>query len=728
MEINGFKVIKENIYGLKVGAKSSTCPFCSHNRKKKNHKCLVIDWAKGIANCYHPDCEMYGKVIQLHEFEKKMNGESKGYSAPKLSLLKPLSYEHRDWLKNVRCLTDKVIDANEIKTSFEFITFPYFDEAGMVNWKQREINKDNGFRQAAGCRQTMYRLKAIKESIEKQKSEGVPIKIIICEGELDALSWEVAGAYYATSISQGAPGENDKQIERKLACIYNDLDVLIQADIIYLSIDNDAPGQRLSLEIRKLVQNHCTVKIIEHQGYKDANKLLQGKGVSALKQSFKEAKEPEKLKIELPAPEEEKENIIRFPIEVFPDFIQELFGHLKSVKHYENSFMAISLMGVIGTVAGCRQIFDSGQYYNRCLLMSAMVAPPSVNKSAPLRDFLKPLQQINSTLRQEYNQELEEYEINEELPKNHHLKRDDLIKPKQKQIVYENATVEAVHNIHSNNDHGLLCKADELRTWFDSLGQYKKSGKGSDVGFYLANFNGDDYTINRVDKSLYIELLHINIVGGIQPDKLTSFPTDNGFLQRFIFALPEDKPKLKSRESVNKKLLQHYNDFITSAYYEFSVIEQDCFYHLTDKSRALFYDYLDRLREQEIDESISSVMSQFIGKLTITFHRLCLIIRIIDHVFDVLKIQDSMFIGVEHVESAIKLTDYFIETTKRVVEKKDTTRELQRVIYGKGRTNKDIILESSKAGFKPKEIADFNGLSRSYVYKVINDELKVKGK
>lgn len=723
-ELNGFKIKTENIHNLEVGIKNSTCPLCSHNRKKNKDKCLVIDWSKGIATCFHTGCPSNGEPIQLHEFAKK-NGVVKdvGYSKPKIKLLKPLSAHHRDFLKSVRHLTDKVIDSNNIQTSYEFMTFPYYLDGEMVNWKQREIDKEKGFRQASGCRQTMYRIHEVKRSIEQQKKTGQLAKIIICEGEFDSLSWEVANCNYATSVSQGAPGENDRRIESKLACVFNDLEILKQADMIYLSVDKDGPGERLKKELIKLLQNYCTIMIIDHGNHKDANEVLINEGIDKLRLDFKNAKEAPKLKLELPEPKEEKSKIIKFPVEVFPEFVQELFQHLREVKSYENSFMAISLMGVIGTIAGARQVFDSGQYMNKCLIMAAMVAPPSVNKSAPLRDFLKPIEQINSVMRDEYSTYLEIYEANEALPKNS-LVKEKMKPPRQKQIIFENTTVEAVHRMHSENKDGLLCKADELRTWFDSLGQYKASGKGSDVGFYLANFNGDSYTINRVEKSLHIDVLHINIVGGIQPDKLAAFPTDNGFLQRFIFALPENEPTIRSRKIVDKGLLQTYNDYINTAYNDFLNMEGDTIYEMTEGASEVFYNYLDELRLQEIDKEVSSVFSQFLGKLTVTFHRFCLILRILDHTFDILKSHESLFIGTEHVENAIKLTNYFIQTAKKVIENKDNTKEMQRVGYGKGETTIEMILRMYKVGSRAKDIADFIGRSRSYIYKVINDDQK----
>ncbi len=61
-----YPIKKYNLYNLPVGAKYSTCPICSSERKKRNQKCLLIDWNRGLATCQH--C---GKVLQLHSYQNK---------------------------------------------------------------------------------------------------------------------------------------------------------------------------------------------------------------------------------------------------------------------------------------------------------------------------------------------------------------------------------------------------------------------------------------------------------------------------------------------------------------------------------------------------------------------------------------------------------------------------------------------------------------------------------
>lgn len=77
------------------------------------------------------------------------------------------------------------------------------EEEITVNVKARK-HGEKGISKHLMLNETMYKY----NDILHQKT------IIVCEGEWDALSWERAGFLYATSVSQGAPNENDLNIEK----------------------------------------------------------------------------------------------------------------------------------------------------------------------------------------------------------------------------------------------------------------------------------------------------------------------------------------------------------------------------------------------------------------------------------------------------------------------------------------------------------------------------------
>jgi twinkle protein len=99
-----------------------------------------------------------------------------------------------------------------------------------------------------------------------QALTGKEREIIICEGEIDCMSWYQYG-YAALSIPRGAgKGNQDGWIE-------SEYDNLSRFDTIYLSFDDDEEGQRCTAEVlSRLGQERC--KVIK-LNYKDCNEMLR---------------------------------------------------------------------------------------------------------------------------------------------------------------------------------------------------------------------------------------------------------------------------------------------------------------------------------------------------------------------------------------------------------------------------------------------------------------------
>lgn len=75
-----FEILKYNIYDLPTGARTSTCPKCSHTRKHNSkQKCLLLDWERGLGTCQH--C---GSVVQLHEYNYNSNNIGTTNMMPKI--------------------------------------------------------------------------------------------------------------------------------------------------------------------------------------------------------------------------------------------------------------------------------------------------------------------------------------------------------------------------------------------------------------------------------------------------------------------------------------------------------------------------------------------------------------------------------------------------------------------------------------------------------------------
>ena len=123
-------------------------------------------------------------------------------------------------------------------------------------------------------------------------------EIIICEGEIDKLSFEEAGFRNVISVPDGAPvkvkdGEVDPEDDAKFAYIWNCREELAGATKIILATDNDAPGYALAEELaRRLGRERCwrvTWPSLGDAPRKDANEVLVHDGPDVLREVIENA-------------------------------------------------------------------------------------------------------------------------------------------------------------------------------------------------------------------------------------------------------------------------------------------------------------------------------------------------------------------------------------------------------------------------------------------------------
>lgn len=247
----------------------SKCPNCKTLGKEHfNDDCLSIDLNKGLYNCHK--CGWSGCVVK---------GETKSYQKPIRTNFTKISLDALQVFTN-RGITQNVVIENKIAQEGEWLIFPYIRNGELINVKKRLITGKD-FRQSQGAEAIIYNYDRVKNSKE----------IIVCEGEFDCMAFEVAGYTNVTSVNQGAPNENDKNVDKKLECITNCYEVFEQAETIYIAVDKDNNGQRLEDElIRRFGSEKCKI-ILFPIGCKDANEVLLKNDRETLIECFKTAKE-----------------------------------------------------------------------------------------------------------------------------------------------------------------------------------------------------------------------------------------------------------------------------------------------------------------------------------------------------------------------------------------------------------------------------------------------------
>lgn len=157
------------------------------------------------------------------------------------------------------------------------IAFNYFIGDDIVNVKWRNGNKE--FLQVKDAPQILYKLNDITDSN----------KAIVCEGEIDALSFETAGYKFSVSVPSGGIQPNAKSIEKKLEFIENCWEYIKHVDTWYLAFDNDLPGRRMMEEFSRRVERSKCYIIKFPDGCKDANEVLKNFGIEKLRECYDNA-------------------------------------------------------------------------------------------------------------------------------------------------------------------------------------------------------------------------------------------------------------------------------------------------------------------------------------------------------------------------------------------------------------------------------------------------------
>ena len=254
------------------GEYTTTCPECSHTRKKKNDKCLSVNLDKNVWFCSH--CGWKGNL--------RNTIEDVVYVKPEWKNKTELSEKVVKWFEEKRMISQKTLLEMKITEGLEYmpqvskevntIQFNYFRDEVLTNVKYRTGNKY--FKLHKGSELIFYNIDCIQENKE----------IIICEGEIDALTWIDAGIKNVVSVPNGANlNSNNLQYVDNCYELFEDVETII------LATDNDIAGRKLRNDLaERFGIDRC--KYLEFDEYKDSNELYIKKGSLGLLDCLKSLK------------------------------------------------------------------------------------------------------------------------------------------------------------------------------------------------------------------------------------------------------------------------------------------------------------------------------------------------------------------------------------------------------------------------------------------------------
>ena len=268
------------------GKKRQTCPNCRDTRSNKTDKSLSINWKLCTAYCYHCDAKFFfGKTDKSDKEETatRKKEETKEYKKPgRLANEEAPCEEVLKWFESRGIPADVVVEEGITQAARVFsqkgvvekcMLFPYYEEDRLVNRKYRTV-KAKHFMLEAGAKLIPWRINEIEDTPE----------CIITEGEMDALSFIVAGYNNVISVPNGA--------QKNLTYLDEFIETHFENKTrIYIASDTDAKGLELRAElVRRFGEEKCRI-VTYGEGCKDANELLMSQGAEALRRAIAEAQE-----------------------------------------------------------------------------------------------------------------------------------------------------------------------------------------------------------------------------------------------------------------------------------------------------------------------------------------------------------------------------------------------------------------------------------------------------
>lgn len=289
----------------------TTCPKCSHTRKKAKARCLGVNLGDGTFYCHHcaahgsqatgwvgDEAMPYGASLPpLRQKEYKKPRALPTAPPPAMDGEVPQTEEEKawdfwvDWYAR-RGIGEATLRRNRVTVVKTYmrdadggsgaevwaVATPYFDKGEHINTKYRAVDEgfsestgDKIFQMSPGGRRQFYGIDDVPSDAEA---------ITIVEGENDKLAVEEGGNPNVISVPNGAPAMNVKNYDSLFDYMDGISDRFPKCKNWIIATDNDGPGRKLAEELaRRLRPERCwrvdwsKVSTDEHP-IKDANDAL----------------------------------------------------------------------------------------------------------------------------------------------------------------------------------------------------------------------------------------------------------------------------------------------------------------------------------------------------------------------------------------------------------------------------------------------------------------------
>ena len=366
----------------------------------------------------------------------------------------------------------------------------------------------------------------------------------------------------------------------------------------------------------------------------------------------------------------QKEN--SFPIDVFPQQVQQIINDTNECLKFPIDFIASSMLYAVSVAIGnTHKVEIMNGWSENAVLYLSIVAPAGTNKSHPLSFAIQPIIEKDTETYKQYEQQRQEFEYAVNLSKKEREKLliEEPTKPVWKKYLLSDFTPEALAELHKFNKRGIGVYADELASWFNNFNRYNK---GSEEQFWLSTWNSKPINIDRkTGEPVYIPLPFISVIGTIQNKvlkQLANNRTENGFIDRILFVIPENvKKSYWSEKQLSDDTKANWKNIVSNLLnleieFDETLNPKPTILKFSHEAKNLLFAW-QKSNADECNNTENDTIKGIYSKLEMYAGRLALILEMLSFACDGSHKED---ISINSVNGALKLIEYFKNSAIKV--------------------------------------------------------------
>ncbi|SNR46078.1 Protein of unknown function [Lutibacter agarilyticus] len=383
----------------------------------------------------------------------------------------------------------------------------------------------------------------------------------------------------------------------------------------------------------------------------------------------------------------------------YSDMINQTFKHKRVPKEY----LLTSILYTISTSIGLTFFIKALGYKNYANLYFTLIGSRGDTKSEAMKIAIDPLKDIDDM----------DYDLYKEDLKNCN---EDSNEPERKQLLIQNASIEAVHKIHSENPNSVGISIDEIYSLIEKMGNSSSRDGVAWRTFFLEGYTNGHVDISRkTTKSFRIKETYPTLLGGLQhqfiPKLFANGNLESGFIDRQLFTPKLTKNNELSRGQISFEVIDTYNRSILNiiAYKRQSEKPEELTkqfkIELSKEAEDKLFDYSQNLIFKQ--QNAEPIIKEYMSKMQISIHKFCLLAHMMK------KSIDSDFrsiLELETVELAIKFNEFYFINFKIIIEENLSQSD-------KEPTLEQIIKLAKKNNASQKAVAEVTGFHKGTISK-----------